>query len=184
MRRWALRVGVPACIGIAILGYGYWRASTRAFIRLTLIDAAKGEGTQPVFGAALIFRDVMGNALAAGNSDDRFGIVRFTHPQFGSCEEEERSASASSRGRSRWDRCIGEQFKWQTEWAPQIRSLDIEVSRCRIANVRVALQRRADDWWLWWVPLPHIGGDPLTTYSGTVSVNTDTCEARDSGVPK
>ena len=174
MKRWILRASILACICVATLVYGYWRASTRAFIQLTLIDASNK--AQPVLGATLVLRDSTGKVLARGTSDARFGIVRFAHPHFGSCEDEEKIASTSSDGRSRWDRCIGEQFKWQANLAPHVRNMDVEFSQCQKANLPVALRRRADEWWLWWVPLPHIGGDPLTTYSASVSVNADRCE--------
>lgn len=174
LRRWIYRLPIFACACAAILGYGYWRAATRAFIQLTLID--RSNNARPVLGATLVLRNSTGDVLARGTSDTRFGVVRFAHPQFGSCEEEEKVATTSAQGRSRWDLCIGEQFKWQARLAPQVRGLDIEFSRCHKANLPIALRRGGDEWWLWWVPLPHIGGDPLTTYSATVSVNADRCE--------
>ena len=33
------------------------------------------------------------------------------------------------------------------------------------------------DWWLWWVPLPHIGGKPLTYYSLSIYVDGTNCAA-------
>ena len=86
---------------------------------------------QPVLGATLVLRDSTGKVLARGTSDARFGVVRFAHPHFGSCEDEEKTASTSSDGRSRWDRCIGEQFKWQAKLAPQVRTVDVEFSQCQ-----------------------------------------------------
>src|SRR5262249_50968384 len=40
-----------------------------------------------------------------------------------------------------------------SSWTPAIRRLPINVSKA------------TDEWWLWWVPLRHVGGKPYTVFS-------------------
>jgi len=180
-KRWPVRLGVLALIGAAVLGYGYWRAWSRANIMMIIADASQGQGAAPAFVAELIVRDAGGTLLAQGRSNERFGTVSFIHPQHGSCEDEEKSALASAEGRARWATCIGAKFRWQAQWAPRAAKLDIRFAQCRVADIPLALRQRRDDWWLWWVPLPHVGGDPLTDFSAKVLVNAATCQARAAG---
>ncbi len=173
--RWALYIGSAPIICTAILAFGYWRATSRVHIHIGLVSAQSGTNSAPVFNAELVLRDPAGNELARGRSDDRFGIVRFAHPQFGSCEREENAASAE--GRPKWDDCISKKFRWQAAWAPRVSQVDIGFEGCQLFGIPLKLAGRRDDWWLWWVPLPHIGGDPLTEFSARISVLTGPCQA-------
>jgi hypothetical protein len=121
--RWPVRLGALALIIAAVLGYGYWRAWSRANITMIVSDVSRGSNSVPAFVAELTLRDSAGTSLAEGRSSARFGSVSFIHPQHGSCEEEEQSAIASAEGRTQWDRCIGEKFRWQAGWVQQVRAL-------------------------------------------------------------
>ena len=178
--RWALYIGSVVFIGAAVLAFGFWRATSRVHIHLGLVNAQVGTTGAPVFNAEVVLRDLAGNELARGRSDDRFGIVRFAHPQFGTCESEENAASAE--GRAKWNECISRKFRWQATWAARVSQLDLGFESCRLVGIPLTLRGRRDDWWLWWVPLPHIGGDPLTEFSARISVRTNPCQARSSGI--
>ena len=178
--RWALYIGSVALACAAVLAFGYWRATSRVHIHVSLISGETGTKGAPVFNAELVLRDSAGSELARGKSDDRFGIVRFAHPQFGSCESEENAASA--KGRAKWDDCISRKFRWQAAWAARVGQVDLAFGSCRLSGIPLTLRGRRDDWWLWWVPLPHIGGDPLTEFSAKISVHTSPCQARSTGI--
>ena len=178
LTRWGAVGAALVLIAAAVPAYGYWRAVSRGYVSMSLINVSSNANGERVLDAALFVRDAGRDVLAKGGSDDRFGIVRFVHPEFGSCEEEERSAPFSVDARKRWDKCIAAQFRWQAEWAPRARYLDLRFAHCDVANVPITLRLRRDDWWLWWVPLPHIGGDPYTEFSARVTVDTNTCEVR------
>ena len=168
---------VPLICGAA-LAYGYWRATIRAYINMTVVAAEAGS---EAVGAELTVRDAGGHVLAQGRSDSRFGFVRFAHPTAGSCEDEENTAASSLEARARWQECNSGKFRWQSEWAPRARLLDIRFEECRLTGIPLELRRRRDEWWLWWVPLPHIGGDPLTEFSARIAVRREPCGARVSG---
>ena len=178
--RWAVCTGSVALVCTAVLAFGYWRAVSRVHIHIGLVSAQGSTKGAPVFNAQLVVRDLAGNELARGKSDDRFGIVRFAHPRFGSCESEENAASAE--GRAKWDDCISKKFRWQAAWAPRVSQVDIGFEGCQLFGIPLKLTGRRDDWWLWWVPLPHIGGDPLTEFSARISVLASPCQARSSGI--
>ena len=155
---------------------------SRAHTHIDLSDLSDARQRKPVFNADLIFRDAAGQLLAEGKSDNRYGIVRFNHPQFGSCESEEAAAMTSTAGRRLWDLCIAAMFRWQAEWAPKVGAMDIRFADCDVKKIPLTLRMSRDDWWLWWVPLPHIGGDPMTQFSSTVSVYPETCQVRVAGL--
>jgi hypothetical protein len=73
-------------------------------------------------------------------------------------------------------------FRWQAEWAPKVGAMDIRFADCDVKKIPLTLRMSRDDWWLWWVPLPHIGGDPMTQFSSTVSVYPETCQVRVAGL--
>jgi len=171
---------VPLICG-ALLAYGYWRATIRAYINMSVVDAAGGARTEPL-SADLKVRDATGNVLALGRSDGRFGIVRFAHPEFGSCEDEENATAFSIEARRRWQNCNSKKLHWQAKWAARVRLLDIRFGDCELTGLSLELRRRRDEWWLWWVPLPHIGGDPLTEFSAKIVVRTNPCQARIAGI--
>ena len=81
-----------------------------------------------------------------------------------------------------WDDCISKKFRWQAAWAPRVSQVDIGFEGCQLFGIPLKLTGRRDDWWLWWVPLPHMGGDPLTEFSARISVLASPCQARSSGI--
>jgi hypothetical protein len=176
--RWLFRLGVFALICAAVLGYGYWRVISRASVSLSVVEESSGGKEQPAPHAELTMRNAAHEVLAEGKSDARFGFVRFNHPQFGNCEEEEKSAYNSADSRARWDKCVAERFYWQARWAAHVRRLDVRFARCEIKDIALVLRPNRQEWWLWWVPLPHVGGDPLTDYNAKISINSSTCQAR------
>jgi len=180
--RWLFRGAVLAFACVAILAYGYWRAWSRANVSINVVAVSSGGTSEPIFNAELVMRDMARNVLAEGKTDARYGFVRFIHPQFGSCEEEEKSATVSADGRARWSTCIGEKFRWQAGWAPRVGLLDIRFWHCHVTDIPLRLRMWRQDWWLWWVPLPHVGGDPLTEYNAKVLANAETCQARAAGL--
>lgn len=176
-RRLLVWIVASTLIGIAVLSYGYWRALTRAHVSISLFGETGAKKRQPVFNAELVLRDETGIVLARGTSGSRYGVVRFKHPRYGTCEEEG-VATTTKVGRQRWSECIGEVFQWEADWAPKVRTMEIFVEGCSTMKIPVYLRMNRGEWWLWWVPLPHVGGDPLTSFTASVAVNLDTCQIR------
>jgi hypothetical protein len=47
---------------------------------------------------------------------------------------------------------------WLVDWAGQVRFADGKFAQCDLKALPVSVHETRADWWLWWVPLPHIGG--------------------------
>jgi hypothetical protein len=55
--------------------------------------------------------------------------------------------------------------------ADRIRFANVKFARCELKRVPAILRESGDDWWLWWVPLAHIGGKPLTYFNVSININ-------------
>ena len=61
-------------------------------------------------------------------------------------------------------------------WAPQVRDARVAVAGCTVERVTVR-RRSSSDWWLWWVPLPHVGGTPLGYHTLELHLDSARCVA-------
>jgi hypothetical protein len=59
----------------------------------------------------------------------------------------------------------------------QVQFADVKFAGCEIKRVPINLHENREDWWLWWVPLRHIGGKPFTYFSLSISVDGANCSA-------
>ena len=53
----------------------------------------------------------------------------------------------------------------------KVRAAALESGACRIERLPVTVTEYPDTWWLWWVPLPHIGGNPYTSFAIAIEVD-------------
>jgi hypothetical protein len=192
---WLKLVALLVSVAGAVLLYGYWNASTRGVVYLDLNDVS----AKQVFGSAkqgavstnqnsgrilhakLRLKDAAHQILCQGSTDGTYGVARFSHPEVGTCEEEEAVAAFSVEGRARWNACFQAQSKWQPTWARRVRYLDLNIGDCHLTDIPVALKESRDGWWLWWVPLPHIGGRPYGSFWGSVHLDAEKCMVAERG---
>jgi len=163
---------------ILLLAYGYWHVSTHGWLHLSIRDVSEKQYNL-VKDVRIALRDSEGMLLAEGRSDSKYGVVYLNHPETGYCVEEEARAVFSSDARQAWYDCYEKQATWVVKWIRNVTSVDIEFDGCRLTRVPVSLAESKDDWWLWWVPLPHIGGKPSTYFSIDVPVNRLECQSAD-----
>lgn len=167
-----LAVLIGAC---TILGYGYWHAKTHGTLNVSMYDISDKQTFALLKDAAVVMMDESGTALATGTSDSRFGTVYLSHPEAGSCYEAERQATQSSAGMSAWQICFRQHATWVMEWVRQVRYVDVHVPNCSLEHVPVSVQEYPADWWMWWVPLPHVGGKPYTYFGLTIRLDPTAC---------
>ena len=134
---------------IAALAWGYWHHATHASLQVTVLD-----GPQALHRAELTFTDEAGQPLAAGRIDEPWGLFSSSHPQA---------------------RDLESQLRWFPTWVPRVRFAKVVTGACTIERVPVALRKYDDTWWLWWVPLPHVGGKPYTSFDLSLRVNARDC---------
>lgn len=169
---------VLTILAVLVLGYGYYHATTHGWLYVNLIDSSGKSSSGNIRGAEIRLLDADGKLLANANSDDQVGVVRLIHPQAGDCAAEERSASTSAAAGDRWQQCFETLSIWLIDWARRIRYADLKFASCDLKRVPVVLRESREDWWLWWVPLPHIGGKPFTYFSASISVDGARCPAK------
>lgn len=150
---------------LGILSYGYWASRTHGYFYLTLATE-----TQKILNAQVQFLDKQGSVLAEGHSDNTYGLVTAKHPEAGYCDSIEKQAPFSAEARKTWKVCFDEQVKWVIKWAPKVKFLNIASANCTLHLLPVNIRTYTDDWWLWWVPLPHIGGSPLTSFHFDIKI--------------
>lgn len=126
-------------------------------------------------GAEVIFLDGAGRTLAEGVGDEQYNFLHLVHPQVGDCHDIESAAATSRQGRNAWQNCYEQLSTWVPEWAGKIRSAQVHYDGCRFDDVAVTFAKSNSDWFLWWVPLPHVGGKPYTYYRATIRVDARDC---------
>lgn len=172
---------VLAIIAALIFGFGYYHAATHGWLYISLIDTSQNSYSGNIRGAEIRLLDGNGNLLANAKSDRQIGVVRLIHAEAGDCSAEERNASSSSSARDQWQKCFETLSTWLMRWAGRVRFADVKFERCEIKRAPVVPRESREDWWLWWVPLPHMGGKPFTYFSLVISVNGANCSA--TGAP-
>jgi hypothetical protein len=52
-----------------------------------------------------------------------------------------------------------------------------DIGSCQLREVPVTVRMSNDEWWLWWVPLPHVGGLPRQYFELAVAIDSRACTA-------
>lgn len=159
-----------------ILGYGYWHAATHGSLNIALYDDSDIQSFALLKDMKITLRDNAGNVLATGQSDSRYGTVYLSHPVTGSCYEQERNATQSNTGMNDWQTCFRKHSTWIMEWIDQVRLIDVAIPGCQLFDLPVVVERHNADWWMWWVPLPHVGGKPYAYFYLSLKINPIACQ--------
>ena len=162
----------------AILGWGYWHAASHGTVYVSLRDEALKDDKRThgsVMSANLAFLDAAGGVLAQGQAVEPYGVVYMTHPQVGDCSRHERQAPYDDAARQAWQRCFETQSRWFIGWVKKVRSATVTLADCRMEAVPVAVREYGGEWWLWWIPLPHVGGAPYTHFDLALKIDTRRC---------
>jgi hypothetical protein len=156
-----LRIVLPVLALFSLtLGYGYWHARTHGALNISVYDHSDKQAFALLKDTEIVLLDEGRTVLATGRSDSRYGTVYLSHPETGSCYEAEHPATRSSEGMSAWQICFQHHSTWLMGWVRQVRFVDIRVKDCSLEEIQVSIEEHLADWWMWWVPLPHIGGKP------------------------
>ncbi len=163
----------------AALGWGWWHARTHASVHVAINDVALKTSQllwADLKSGTLVLHDKAGVALAHGRVTAPLGIVEFTDAAAGDCGRFERQTPNDAAARAGWQTCYEGLSRWQAGWAGAVATASVSTPPCNIAQVPVRV-RRDSDWWLWWVPLPHVGGTPYAHYTFTLFIDSASCAA-------
>lgn len=186
MRIWATVLLVSTAAGTLVLGWGYWYAMNHASLNLRVDDYSLKSQHQ-AYGVphdvTLTLRDQSNAQLAVARSVEPAGYILAVHSNsdIGNCEHRGISASGSQGDHAA---CYEQFSAWSAVWAPRVHSADVSVGSCRLLGVPVSARVSNDEWLLWWVPLPHVGGLPRRYFEFSVGIDSRACAAvpRQSGV--
>lgn len=70
---------------------------------------------------------------------------------------------------------------WRDTESPCVRdvnTIDLKFGNCQLERIPVKIKESKGDWWLWWVPHPHIGGRPYTRFTMSIQVDGNECKLR------
>jgi hypothetical protein len=167
-----------AGLTIVVLGWGYYHVSTHANLNVSIYDVSLKNDRQAygnVVSADLAFTNAAGTILAKARADKPLGTVSIYHPDSGDCRKIEQEASSSREGMAAWQKCYETKSRWFVTWARQVRFASVNLAHCTIDRVPVSIEESREDWWLWWVPLPHIGGAPYTYFNLALWIDSGSC---------
>jgi hypothetical protein len=171
-----------AAIGVCViaLSWGYWHSQTHASLNLRVEDYGLktdnlAYGTP--HGVTLRFLGPAKEQLAVARSVEPLGYILAIHPksEIGNCEHRGIRTTASQSSQSGYAKCYAEYSAWASEWAPLVRRAHVAVGTCELHDLPVTIYTSNADWWLWWVPLPHIGGVPRRYFDFVVKIDSRAC---------
>ena len=166
-----------AAVMIVVLTYGFWHVSTNGWLTVSIRDVAE-QTYESIKDAEIAFLDLDGNLLAEGESFGQYGVVYLKHPEIGFCVEKESRAPYSKDDREKWHTCYEKQVKWIIGWVGKVKYVDLKFDECRLKRIPVSVVESKESWWVWWVPLPHIGGKPITNFYLNIRVDRANCTVK------
>ena len=168
---------IIAVATLGILAFGYWHSATHSSLYVSLDGAAEAnEGNLATVEAQVQFLDSRGTVLANGVRDKQYNFVHLLHPEHGDCHDIEKVAAFSNEARSSWQECFEHLSVWIANWVGDVERVNVRYDNCLIEDQPITISRSRTDWYLWWVPHPHIGGKPYSDYSATIVVDEKDCE--------
>jgi hypothetical protein len=177
-RRFVVLASALVLIGVGVLAYGYWFAATHAAVSFWVADASDRGYPRQLLAVDLVLFSKEGQVLAraAGTRSDG-GTVYLTSPAEYACHGVEAQAPFSVAARERWDRCFARQSRWLSTWIERASYVELRSGTCTIERLPIVVARYRNDWWLWWVPLVHVGGKPYTSYTISIMIDLPQCRA-------
>lgn len=175
---------VIAIFAAAVLGYGWRHVSTHASFHgdFRLVGEQLSDRSFPISrpvlsGAEVRFIDVHGEVLATAINDAQHNYLHLIHPVVGDCHAIEKMAMTSSQRRNAWENCYEVLSTWTSTWIQQVRQVAVTHQDCSYGVSPVDVSEYYADWYLWWVPLPHVGGTPYRHYRLTIEIDESNCNA-------
>ena len=171
----AIVAGVAVLIVSGVLAYGYRFGVTHGSLYITVMDISDREHPREARPVQLLFRDSTGKVLAQAAAAETGDPVSVTSPQIYSCRDIEKRAISSPDTTRDWATCFERQSRWLPSWIRNATFVEIRSNSCTILEMPVSVSEHPDTWWLWWVPLRHIGGKPYTSFSFLIRFNRTSC---------
>jgi hypothetical protein len=181
------RVGkLVLLLSVAALAWGYWQYSRHAWLNIQVIDenaepaAANAysntyASTPPAVAFTIQLQSATGVYLADVNRVGDYGTYMARHPNanIGTCSHYNNGAVATKP--NTYQECFTLYSAWLATWVQQLARVQVTLPNCSLPPQALTVYQSAADWWLWWLPLPHMNGTLYADYSFTLSFNSTTC---------
>jgi hypothetical protein len=178
-RRRVILIVVFLAIPAAVLVYGYWFGARHGALYVSVEDVSDRERIRPLVPVELSFLDSTGRTVAEARGIPPSGTIFITSPSTVACHDVEERAPFSIEARNTWAECFERQSRWLPTWIRRVKEVDLRSGSCTIGRLPIIVSEYPDTWWLWWVPLPHIGGKPYTSFRIQIEVDRRArCQAR------
>ena len=168
-------IAIVFAVLAAALGYGYWHAATHASLRVSLFDTSRGRHGEFLKEGTIEFFDRSGNHVVTFTGDVHYGGFNITRPEKYDCQAKMRSAPSRRDEFDAWRACFKVQSAWVAQMAPTLARANLRFGSCELRDLPLSLSYHNDGWWLWWVPLPHVGGKPYGGYSQNFRLDGSAC---------
>jgi len=170
-------------LAAATLGYGYWFAATHGSLSVSADDVSEPNRPQAIAPLEVTFFDDAHRELARAQTLPPWNPIVLTSPHSYACHDADATTGLTAEARDRWQTCFARQSRWLPTWVETATHVTLDMPGCRLERVPIVVERYADTWWLWWVPLPHIGGKPYTSFNVRVMVNVGACTVTTQTAP-
>ncbi len=157
----------------SVLAWGYWHSATHASISLRVHDYGLKSDRQR-YGAphevTLTLYDKAAQHLAFAHSIEPAGYILLLHPdsKIGDCTKYQNS-------QQEYADCYSQYSAWASSRGDKVRTATVNINGCTLDHLPVNTSSTNTDWWLWWVPHPHIGGIPRRHFKFVIDINTKFC---------
>jgi hypothetical protein len=168
------RRSVPALLIVAVvgvLGYGYWFGATHGALMIYAVDTSDREHHKDLTPVTVTFLDTGGRALAEARTIPPYGTIFVTAPPEYACYEIEQRAPFDEEARKQWTECFERQSRWLPTWIRSAAAVNLQSGSCRVQRLPISVAEYPDTWYLWWVPLRHVGGRPYTSFGVNIRVD-------------
>ena len=171
-----------AATGVIViaLAWGYWHSQTHASLSLRVDDYGLKTETAAYGTPHAVTVRFLGPAneeLAIARSVEPIGYILAIHPRndIANCEHRGIRSPAGQASQSDYADCYAELSAWTSQWALLVRRAHVTVGTCEVRDLPVSIYSSNADWWLWWVPLPHVGGVPRRYFEFAVKIDSRAC---------
>jgi hypothetical protein len=166
--------------GALVPAWGYWYSLKHASLHLRVDDYSLQSSTQSYgvpHNVTLTLRDESNAQLAIARSVEPLGYILAVHPNsdIGNCEHREMDTATTQEYQRNYAACYEQYSAWSATWASRVHSADITVRPCEMRGVPVTVHLSSNEWLLWWVPLPHVGGLPRQHFEFSVAIDSRAC---------
>lgn len=176
MRSGSKILAAVAGAAVLVLGWGYWYAQTHTALSLRVEDYGLKTDRQAYGSPHDVTLELLGASsepLAVARSVEPHGYILAEHPsrEIGNCQQRVGGTAAPGD----YADCYARLSAWAAQWAPLVRRAHVAVGPCKLRDLPVGVYASNSEWWLWWVPLPHVGGLPRRYVEFVIKLDSRAC---------